>query len=170
MRKRLENIWYYHKWKIIVGLLILICLLNYVTQLVKKQEPVLSIAIVTGKIISQKELDQLQTAVENAEDEERVPITVNYYYYDGLPMEAEDTAKFSASGVQLAADLQTKESQIYITDNPAMLMKADTTLYSMGGSAIVFNRLSSNNFTVLVRNEISKKFFLRLENHMRDYK
>lgn len=170
MKKRLENIWYYHKWKILVGLLISICFLNYVIQLAKKQEPVLSIAIVTGKIISQKEIDQLQTAVEKAVGEEKTSVIVNYYYYDGFPMKAEDTAKFSASGVQLAADLQTKESQIYITDNPAMLMEADKTLFSIGSPVVDYDGLRTNDFTVLVRNEISKNFYIRIENHIKSCK
>ena len=79
-----------------------------------------------------------------------VPVVqVNAYPYDADTGAAEDTARFMAASVQLAADLQEQISAVYLTDTPQLLLDADAGLQTAGDAGqSVF---AMEGYTVLCR-------------------
>ena len=155
MKAKLENFWYYYKWYVLGGLLVLLLALNFILQKKEAPEPDCQIALVT---VTEFDEDALAAIAARAEaeltgDGEDVPsVQVNYYPYDADAMAAQDTSRFMASSVQLAADIQYSVSCAYITDTPELLLEADESLYAPDGISAEALGLGAE-YTVLCREE-----------------
>lgn len=154
MKKKLEHIWYYYKWYFVVGAMILSVVLNFISERAAMVEPDWKIGLVTRQYVPEEEREALAVRfcdiLPDRDGDGETLVNVMFYQYDGNTMEAGDTASFMASAVQLAADLQNRESVYYLTDVPELLLEADSTLRQ--GSGIDLTGLTTvEHFTLLAR-------------------
>ena len=154
MKKKLEHIWYYYKWYFAVGVMILSVVLSFISERAAMVEPDWKIGLVTRQYVAEEEREALAVRfcdiLPDRDGDGETLVNVMFYQYDGNTMEAGDTASFMASAVQLAADLQNRESVYYLTDVPELLLEADSTLRQ--GSGIDLTGLTTvEHFTLLER-------------------
>ena len=154
MKKKLEHIWYYYKWYFAVGVMILSVVLSFISERAAMVEPDWKIGLVTRQYVTEEEREALAVRfcdiLPDRDGDGETLVNVMFYQYDGNTMEAGDTASFMASAVQLAADLQNRESVYYLTDVPELLLEADSTLRQ--GSGIDLTGLTTvEHFTLLAR-------------------
>ena len=154
MKKKLEHIWYYYKWYFVVGVMILSVVLSFISERAAMVEPDWKIGLVTRQYVAEEEREALAVRfcdiLPDRDGDGETLVNVMFYQYDGNTMEAGDTASFMASAVQLAADLQNRESVYYLTDVPELLLEADSTLRQ--GSGIDLTGLTTvEHFTLLAR-------------------
>ena len=154
MKKKLEHIWYYYKWYFVVGVMILSVVLSFISERAAMVEPDWKIGLVTRQYVAEEEREALAVRfcdiLPDRDGDGETLVNVMFYQYDGNTMEAGDTASFMASAVQLAADLQNRESVYYLTDVPELLLEADSTLRQ--GSGIDLTGLTTvEHFTLLER-------------------
>ena len=154
MKKKLEHIWYYFKWYFAVGVMILSVVLSFISERAAMVEPDWKIGLVTRQYVTEEEREALAVRfcdiLPDRDGDGETLVNVMFYQYDGNTMEAGDTASFMASAVQLAADLQNRESVYYLTDVPELLLEADSTLRQ--GSGIDLTGLTTvEHFTLLER-------------------
>ncbi len=121
MKKFLENFWYYHKFKLLVALMVVMVLVNTISAFTSAEALDYTISMVTVKQIP----DSLRQAVSEAfsarlpdtNGDGQVLVQVQVYNYSPnqeiLPNNwTEDDA------VHLAADIQTGESCLFLADEP----------------------------------------------------
>lgn len=154
MKKKLEHIWYYYKWYIVVGAMILSVVASFISERMSMVEPDWKIGLVTSQYVSEAERQALSArfsqVLPDRDGDGEILVDVMFYQYDGNTMEAENTASFMASAVQLAADLQNRESVYYLTDVPQLLLEADSTLQQAEGLDLT-GLTTVENFTLLER-------------------
>lgn len=137
MKKKLQNLWFYYKWHLIVGAAALLPLIGLWVQKRQSPRPDYYLSIVTGNQISEADRDRmaarLETVLDDRNGDGKVSVALNLYRYDGRPGEAADASQFMAAAVHLAADLRERISLCYITDCEELL-NADGALTRLGGA------------------------------------
>ncbi len=121
----LENFWYYHKFKVLVAVLILIVLANTLSQIKQNAPPDYAADIVTEEAVGNLG-DRLSAALnallpdKNADG--RTVTEVNVYQYART---AQTPFLFSESdSVHLAAELQSGAVKLFIADSEAPLSES----------------------------------------------
>lgn len=152
MKEKLRDFWYYNKWYVLAAALVLVLAVNFIAQKRRAPKPDVQIAVVSVDVPSEDAQAQLAAlaAASWTDESGKVPVVqVNAYPYDSDTGAAEDTARFMAASVQLAADLQEQISAVYLTDTPQLLLDADAGLQTAGDAGqSVF---AMEGYTVLCR-------------------
>lgn len=138
MKNQLKHIWYYYKWYIIAGAVLILLLLDFAVQKKAQPEPDMQIAVVTARDFDQASQDALSAGlsllIPDANGDGKVIFAVNYYPYNAETDDTSDPALFMAGAVQLAADIKYKSSCVYLTDCPKLLIEADPELVAVGNA------------------------------------
>ncbi len=160
MKRKIQNLWFYYKKYILAGMIFCLFIGNQLYEQKKRIRSDYQIAFVTQEYISEdirKQVIEVVTGfAEDINQDGIVYVTEYLYCYDANTETARNPSAFMAAAVQLAADLKEKESVLYITDCPDILMEADMELvYGTNWErieelqSIVSGRLSG--YAVLVR-------------------
>lgn len=125
MKKKLENFWYYNKWYILFGLMVLTVIVNFFGERVQLVEADAVISIVTLQDIPEETVEDLRRQVAAFADDSNgdgiVEIEINVYSYDSTGTMVTDADTYAAAAVHLAAELEMKLAVFYITDDPQLL-------------------------------------------------
>lgn len=136
MKKFLENFWYYHKWKLLVGIMILLAVINTVSAFVTTDKPDYTIGVVTAGEVPEELCQCLSEAfsgvLPDTNGDGTVQVTVNVYRY-GTDLEILPGSMTEGDAVHLAANIQTGESCLFLTDEPEIFQEAGLTY---GGSCV----------------------------------
>lgn len=135
MKKKIEHIWYYYKWYILSGLMLILLLFSFMWEKSAQISPDVTLSFVSANQITEAERDRIAKALapcfEDLNADGQVYVKVNAYIYDAKAMDARDPNAFMASAVQLAAELRLREAVLYFTDRPELLAE-QTELQSVG--------------------------------------
>lgn len=117
-----ENFWYYHKFHVLIAVLIVLLLIFLVRDLTEKHEPDYQIGILTETQLPEEVRSVLEQKLaaygEDLNGDGRVLVSVNAYLIvmeDGK--EISDPALQMASVAKLLSDLQEGDSMIFLTDD-----------------------------------------------------
>ncbi len=123
-KQKRENFWFYYKWHVLGGVLVVAILGFFIHDMASKRLPDLEISIVTSKMMPTSVLtaisEQLETngAVSDINGDGSIVVQVNQYNIS--TDESDQTVDYSAQmagTVKLSADIQEGISPIFITDN-----------------------------------------------------
>ncbi len=155
MKKKLEHIWYYYKWYFLGALLILLPLLDFLSEKASRVTPDYQIGLVTAEYITEADRDALACSfaarLSDRDGDGQTLVHVNFYQYNGDTLSAADTAAFMASAVQLAADMENQISDYYLTDKPQLLLEAEPSLLQTDIPGLYDTIDAISTFTLLLR-------------------
>lgn len=133
MKKFLENFWYYHKWKLLVALMVVMVVVNTVSELSAVETFDHSIAVVTMSDVSEQVCQDLSLGfsqiLPDTDADSQVTVQVNVYHY-GMGEDITPTSLTEDDAVHLAADIRVGMSSIFLTDEPEVF--ADAGFVSLG--------------------------------------
>lgn len=167
MRKRLGNIWYYYKWYILCGFLVLAVIIDFGWKKIHTIAPDYQIAVVETEYMQEKDKDEaakfLSQYIKDKNGDGKKKMEIYQYRYDGDTQKTLNADEFMASAVQLAVDMKEKVSLWYVTDCPEILMEADPKLQKLGYWKDIFMNGKETdiwgNLTVLSRDKEGQKLW-----------
>lgn len=121
-----ENFWYYHKFHLLIGLILAALVFSFVYEMTTKEEPDYQIGVLTETKFSDEAAVVLERKLaqygEDLNGDGRVIVRVNAYL---IVMEegkqVSDPSLQMASVAKFLSDLETGDSMIFLTDNPSFL-------------------------------------------------
>lgn len=127
---KLSDFWYYYKWYILFGLLVLWVCFNFFLETRGSVEPDAIVSFVTMKEVSPETQARLhQSLAEAAGDtngDGSIEVEINIYAYDGQGSDGSDPEGYAAAAVHLAAEIQLQTTSFFVTDLPEVFQEADT--------------------------------------------
>lgn len=120
-RKKWDNFWFYHKWHILIGLVVIFLLSLFVRDLFFRVQPDYKIALVTQGTYPSDTQQKLQEAVEkygkdlNGDGSVQIEI-LNFVYPPKNSSDPSAAQLRMASTVKLQADVSNGDSMLFITD------------------------------------------------------
>lgn len=120
---QIQNFWFYHRYKVFIGMGILFIGVYYLTEILGKEEPDYELALVCSQTVSDGFIDALEDGLErhlrDVNGDGTVVVRVNSYYFGAGKefLEEVDADRLMGGAVQLAADLEMGISMVYITDD-----------------------------------------------------
>ena len=122
-RKRIENIWFYYKKHILIGLAVVLVLVYLGIQKLNTEKPDYHIGLVRSASLSDEDLNALNAAFtaagQDLNGDGQVLVQIHTYYAD-LADEDENAGVNNAEAVQgLDADLIGKMSGIFLLEDVA---------------------------------------------------
>lgn len=155
MKKKLEHIWYYYKWYFLGALLILLPLLNFLSEKAGRVTPDYQIGLVTAEYVTEADWDTLSqffaAHLPDRDGDGKTLVQINFYQYNGDTMSAGNTASLMASAVQLAADMEKQISDYFLTDSPQLLLEAEPSLVETNIPGLYDTIDAISTFTLLLR-------------------
>lgn len=142
-KEKRANFWYYNKWKIAAGLLLVVVVGIFIADVVGKVEPDLNIAVVCQKGIPDAVTNRLGDALVEAglvpdlNGDGRQMVTVNQYNLNFDEGEQVDYATQMASSVKMVTDLQVAQSVVFLMDNPALMDEYYDCFSEANGAVLV---------------------------------
>ena len=120
-RKKLENIWFYYKKHILIGLAVVLVLAYLGIQKVNTEKPDYHIGLVRSEALSLEELNSLNAAFtaagQDLNGDGQILVQIHTYYAD-LADDSENAGVNNAEAVQgLDADLIGKMSGIFLLED-----------------------------------------------------
>lgn len=117
-----ENFWYYHKFHLLIGLIVIALIYSFVYELTTKEEPDYQIGVLTETKFSDEAAAVLEQKIarygEDLNGDGRVIVRVNPYFIvmeEGK--EVSDPSLQMASVAKFLSDLETGDSMIFLTDD-----------------------------------------------------
>lgn len=137
-RERRANWWHYHKWHVLAGAVLLLCLahIGYGGWVAKHRGPELQIAYVGAAPLPDETVAALEEAIAAIGANCGGPVTcrVNQYLTTD-PSGRQDTALYAyGSAVTLMADLQSCDSYLFLLDEPEAFQNNYQILRHLDGS------------------------------------
>ena len=142
-KEKRANFWYYNKWKIAAGLLLVVVVGIFIADVVGKVAPDLNIAVVCQKGIPDAVTNRLGDALVEAglvpdlNGDGRQMVTVNPYNLNFDEGEQVDYATQMASSVKMVTDLQVAQSVVFLMDNPALMDEYYDCFSEANGAVLV---------------------------------
>ena len=125
MKKKLEHFWYYYKWYVLFGAMVLLVLVNFLVEKASLTEPDAAVSFVTMEEVPQQILDEMRTRLEpltgDVNGDGQIQVEINVYHYDGKGSDGVNPDDYSAAAVHLAAEVQNKLTDFFVTDEPELL-------------------------------------------------
>ncbi len=136
INKKIDYYWFYYKWYFLAVIAAVLILADYVSGKVHIREIDGQVAFVTEDYISEEVQNMVSSYLENMwkdiNEDGTIQVAVHCYRYNGNTQTAVDPNEFMASAVGLAADMENRDSMIYFTDCPGLLLEADDELQELG--------------------------------------
>lgn len=136
MKKKIGYFWFYYKWYFLAAVFVVVILADFVWGKVASGESDGQVAFITMDYIPEEVQNRISLLLEdtwgdrNGDGEKK--ISVYQYHYNGDTDSAGNVNEFMASAVQLAADLENRDSAIYFTDCPEFLLNINDELKQFG--------------------------------------
>ena len=161
-RKRIENIWFYYKKHILIGLAVVLVLVYLGIQKLGTEKPDYHIGLVRAEALSAEEMNDLNAAFtaagQDLNGDGQVLVQFHTYYAD-LADNSENAGVNNAEAVQgLDADLIGKMSGIFLledVDTFQMLTNgvlSDTVIPMDYGLFLTIRKDASSAYTDLIEN------------------
>ena len=122
-KEKWQNFWFYYKWHVVVGVVVLLLVIFMVRDFVSRVEPDLQMSFITSQSLPQAMLDNMSQQLEDAGmvpdingDGESV-LQINLYQLSTDGEESVDYANQMAGTVKLSTDLQVGDSVVFLTDD-----------------------------------------------------
>ena len=138
--QRRSNWWHYHKRYILIAVLVIAVIVFSVWERLSKDAPDCSVAMVVRFTPTSDEIAALQNALESvcpdANGDGEVSIALNVIRIDYLSTDLDDAAvmDMTANVDKLNADFYTRQSGIFLLDDPASFQTAHEALSYLDGS------------------------------------
>lgn len=152
---RFKNWWYYHKWYVICGGILLWILINVIGSALGlwEKEPDLKIAYVGSTPLPEDTVAALeqsfaQLAGDLNQDKEAI-VQINQYITGDPESDPETAISSYSSEVRLMADISACESYFFLTDDPDTLQQSFQILANPDGSCPDETDYSAEGKTVL---------------------
>ena len=130
MKKKLSNFWYYYKWYVLFGLLVLWAVFNLLIQFQENVEPDAAVSFVTMQKVPEEVQASLHSLlsemVTDVNGDGKVEIAVNVYAYDGEGSGGTNADGYAAAAVHLASEVKLGLTSFFVTDEPQVLEEAET--------------------------------------------
>ena len=161
-RKRIENIWFYYKKHILIGLAVVLVLAYLGIQKLNTEKPDYHIGIVRSESLTAEELNTLTTAFtaagQDLNGDGQVLVQIHTYYAD-LADDSENAGVNNAETAQaLDADLIGKMSGIFLLEDVDTFQSltngitSDTVIPMDYGLSLVIRKDASEAYTDLIQN------------------
>ncbi len=127
--EKMKNWWHYHKWHLLIAAVVLILVLDVAQDILtqKRNQPDYTIAYIGSSYLPEDTVSQLTEALAQMGEDlnGNGGVQVDLRQYIVYPPDTEETTVTSTGSnmlyyaqVQLAADLETCESLIFLMENP----------------------------------------------------
>lgn len=123
-KKKLENFWFYYKWHLIIGAVVLVLVGSFVYEMASQVDPDYQIAIVTETMLPDAVLEGLETQLAGFADDfnsdGKIKVSVMQYNLSiggGDATNPADPYTQMAGSTKLMADAQSGDSMLYLTDD-----------------------------------------------------
>lgn len=137
-QERRANWWHYHKWHVLAGAVLLLCLaqIGYNGWMAKHRGPELQIAYVGAAPLPEETVAALEAALADIGTRCGGPVTCRVnQYLTADPTGQQDTALYAyGSSVTLMADLQSCDSYLFLLDEPETFQNNYQILCHLDGS------------------------------------
>ena len=139
-RKRIENIWFYYKKHILIGLAVVLVLAYLGIQKISTEKPDYHIGLVRSEALSDEDLNALNAAFtaagQDLNGDGQVLVQIHTYYAN-LADEDENAGVNNAEAVQgLDADLIGNMSGIFLLEDVAVFQAVTNNLLSDSSTAL----------------------------------
>ncbi len=139
-KKDLKNWWYYYKWYVIIGCILIAILINLIGNYFHLWSPTpdYQIAYIGSPLPynTEKALEDAFSSVStDLNGDGRVVIQINQYLSHEAAEASGATEALLASEVSLTADIEDQESYFFLTEDPEQLQNDYHILASAEGSA-----------------------------------
>lgn len=160
LASKISNFWYYHKWKVIIGALILICAIVCIVQLVTKEDPDGSVVIAVPETLDGEQVEAIERALiqffpEDVDQNGKKYLDVYFYsVYTEEEMESANTEETDEDGSYV-----TKVSRNYVTEQ----VKQYNTFLQTGECSVVivsedlYAKLKSNDLVRTLESVFGKE-------------
>jgi len=138
--QRRSNWWHYHKLHILIAVLAIAAICFTVWERVNRDKPDCSVAMVVRFTPTSDEIAALQGALESVcldtNGDGEVSVALNVIRIDYLSTDLDDAAvrDMTANVDKLNADFYTRQSGIFLLDDPASFQTAHEALLYLDGS------------------------------------
>lgn len=131
------NFWYYHKWHVIIGVVVCLIIAGFAKDMLSKVEPDYQIALMTQDTYPSDVLESLQNQIakygKDLNGDGKVVIQINNYVVKhGDDAKKADYNQQMAGVVKYTSDLQNIDSVIFITDDKSFLNEPSIFSYLDG--------------------------------------
>lgn len=131
-KKKWDNFWFYHKWHVVIAIVVIILAAFFIHDMVTKVNPDYEIGMITEATYPSDLVDGLQAQLakygEDLNGDGKVVVQVNQYVLSaGDEPDAAMAQMQEASFVKLSADLSSGTSVIFITDKASLEHQQSTT-------------------------------------------
>lgn len=151
--QRRDNWWRYHWLHVLCGTLAVIVLCGVLWERVHREEYDASVALVTRYTVTPEEVASLQRALEAAcpdfDGDGRVRVAVNAIQIDYTSTDMDDAAiqVMTTSVDKLNSDFYTRQSGIFLLDDPEHFRQNHQALTYLDGSTPPENAMDWENMT-----------------------
>lgn len=134
-----RNWWEYHKWHVVIGAVLVLCLGNILWHMlgIGEVEPDFTIAYVGSQRLSEEAVEKLAKGLEaltpDMNGDGKVTVKVAQYY---TPNSEESDAIYyaQAAQIQLIADITDCKSYFFLMDDPEKFQQSTAALCNLDGS------------------------------------
>lgn len=139
-KEKTANWWYYHKWHVIIGIVLLLCVIDLVKTMlgIGEVKPDYQIAYVGTNSLPDETVSQLEnlfTSIgEDFNQDGTVTVQINQYASNNTDDNSESSYYQYASEVSLISDIQANESFFFLMEDPESFEEADEALAYIDGS------------------------------------
>lgn len=155
-KEKWKNWWYYHKWHVITGIIVLFCFVDLAADALQahRDQPDYSVAYIGSAPLPEDTVDALTSALEALGEDLNQNGTVQvalhqYLIYaddttDDQSMTKEENLSYAYAGqVQLTADFESCESFFFLMEDPEQFQKDYQILARLDGSLPEENRAAT---------------------------
>ena len=122
----IDNFWYYNKYKVLIGILVLIVIINTVSELKKLEAPDFCVNILSESTktdtLSVSLAERLNAILPDRNGDGTVQTQVSVYHYTP---DGEGNFSFEeADGIHLSAEIRKDLVQLYIADTESVMAES----------------------------------------------
>ena len=123
-KEKRENFWFYYKWHVIIGVVILVIAVMTIKDVLTRENPDYTIGVLTqdGLPVGMQDVlkEQLAVFFDDRNGDGRVSVTVQDYAIPLTEDGSGDPYSMMAGVTRLMGDLQTHTAVIFLTDEASM--------------------------------------------------
>jgi hypothetical protein len=168
-KQKRENFWYYHKWQVILGVVVLFFVVYFSWDLFTKENPDYEVAILSETNFPSNQLLELEEVLEQVGEDRngdgKVVVFVNCYAIASENTQIQDANLQMASVTKYMNDMTEGQSMIYMvddallkefqTENP-LFRYADETLVEVAGDNYADKGVRWTDYSGLMKANISR--------------
>lgn len=137
-KEQVQNWFYYHKWHLVVGVVVLAIVLDIALTALLRVKPDYILGYIAGRELSEETVEAVETALaalgEDVNGDRRVVVELRQYILPDTGDEETAVTFAYAADTVLVADMTAGDVYIYLMDDPTAVQRAYQILANWDGT------------------------------------